>query len=90
MQEIECLVTGKVQMVLFRDFVQRKARALGVSGFVENVEDGAVRVVAQGEKETLEKLIEYLNKGSFLARVAYVKVVWKEPKEHFAGFKIYY
>ena len=90
MQEIECSVSGKVQMVLFRDFVQRKARALGACGFVENLEDGSVRVVAQGEKETLEKLIEHLNKGPFLAQVAYVKVVWKEPGEHFVGFKIHY
>ena len=90
MQEIECSVSGKVEMVLFRDFVQRKARALGVGGFVENMNDGSVHIVAQGETDDLEKLIEYLNKGPFLARVAYVKVVWKEPKESFAGFKIHY
>ena len=90
MQEIEAVVTGKVQMVLFRDFAQRKARSLGLSGTVENRDDRSVRVVAQGTKETLEKLVEYLHKGPFLARVVNVAVVWREPTQQFSGFKIIY
>ena len=90
MQEIECKITGKVQMVLFRDFVQRKARGLGIVGTVENLEDRSVKVVAQGTKEDLEKLIEQLHKGPFLARVANITVSWREPKEVFSCFKIVY
>jgi len=90
MQEIEVVVTGKVQMVLFRDFAQRKAQSLNIVGTVENRDDRSVRVVAQGTKETLEKLIEHLYKGPFLARVANVTVVWREPTQQFSGFKISY
>lgn len=77
-------------MVMFRDFVQRKARALSLSGTVENLENRTVRVVAQGSEENLEKLIEYLHKGPFLARVMRVALEWEEPKEILQGFKIAY
>ena len=89
-KEIECTITGKVQMVMFRDFAQRKARALNLSGTVENGEDGSVRVVAQGDEESLRTFIEHLHKGPFLARVARVVVSWKEPVEAFKDFKIIY
>lgn len=77
-------------MVMYRDFVQRKARALGITGTVENKEDRSVFVVAQGTEENLQKLIEHLHKGPFLARVARVDVEWREPRDTFQGFKILY
>ena len=77
-------------MVMFRDFVQRKARALSIVGTVENRGDGSLRVVAQGADGALEKLIEHLHKGPFLARVARVTVAWKEPVETLRDFKIIY
>jgi len=85
-----CTITGKVQMVMFRDFIQRKARALNISGTVENGEDGSVRVVAQGDEKSLQTFIEYLHKGPFLARVARVGISWKEPVIPLSGFKIIY
>lgn len=90
MQEIEAIITGKVQMVLFRDFVQRKAFSLGLSGTVENRDGGSVRVVAQGTQEKLEKLVELLHKGPFLARVAKVAVEWRKPTQQLSGFIIVY
>lgn len=89
-QEIKCIVIGKVQMVMFRDFVERKARSLGITGTVENLEDGTVRVVAQGREDDLKTLINHLHKGPFLARVADVRVKWREPTEQFSDFKIVY
>jgi len=89
-KEIECRITGKVQMVLFRDFVQRKARSLGVVGQVRNANGGSVYVVAQGAEEDLEKLVSHLHKGPFMARVANVKVRWRNPQEKFLDFKIVY
>lgn len=88
--EIECRISGKVQMVMFRDFAQRKARGLGIRGTVQNMDDGSVKVVAQGHEEELEALIQYLHKGPFTARVARVDVNWREPTREFDGFKILY
>ena len=86
--EIVCTASGKVQRVMYRDFVQRKARAFGVRGFVENLDGRAVRVVAQGTQENLELFIEQLHKGPFMAQVARVDVSWREPVGSFVGFKI--
>lgn len=90
MKEVEVTITGRVQMVMFRDFAQRKARGLKITGTVQNLNDGSVRVVAQGEEDILKKYIEYLNKGSMLSNVENVSVSWREPKEKFTQFKIIY
>lgn len=79
-----------MQMVMFRDFIQRKARSLGIAGAVENMDDRSVRIVAQGAEDALETLIEHLHKGPFYARVTRVNVEWREPTETFSGFKIVY
>ena len=89
-KQITCRITGKVQMVMYRDFVKRKARMLGLVGEVLNKDGGLVEVVAQGLEEDLKKFIEHLHKGPFLARVARVEVEWSEPERMFSNFKIEY
>jgi len=89
-KEIKCNITGKVVMVMYRDFVKRKAQALSLVGTVENKDGGSVEVIAQGDESDLHTLIEYLNKGPFLARVARVDVEWSEPTQEFQEFKILY
>jgi acylphosphatase len=90
MEEIECTITGRVQLVMFRDFSQRMAKRLGVLGNVKNLEDGTVRVVAQGEKGNLEKYIKLLKKGSILAKVENIETVWRKPSGQMNGFRIIY
>ena len=89
-EQITCRVTGRVQLVMFRDFVTRRARALGLMGEVENMPDGSVRVVAQGPRVALTALVTRLRYGSLLSRVDDVSVVWEEPKQTFSKFVIRY
>lgn len=89
-EEIYCRVEGRVQMVMFRDFTQRKARSLEVVGWVKNLPDGTVEVVAQGTPDMLKSLIEHLHEGSILARVDSVSVEWRAPSGHFDDFIIAY
>ena len=51
MEEIVCFAYGRVQNVMFRDFIARGARHLGLTGYVRNLDDGSVEFVAQGQKE---------------------------------------
>ncbi len=88
--QITCRITGRVQLVMFRDFVTRRARALGLTGEVENMPDGSVRVVAQGPHAALTELVTHLRRGSLLARVDDVSVAWEEPKQTFSRFVIRY
>ena len=85
-KQIECVITGRVQLVMFRDFAQRKARKLGVVGSVENLPDGSVKVLAQGSEENLLKFISYLKKGPILAKVQDISVSWTEAGEFFQNF----
>jgi acylphosphatase len=62
-------VRGRVQGVGFRWFVLREAQRLGVVGFVSNLPDGSVEVVAQGAPAALEALSRALAHGPSLARV---------------------
>lgn len=87
---IECRITGRVQMVMYRDFSQRKARKLGLGGFAHNESDGSVTVVAEGSRELLEQYIAYLHKGSIFSHVENVQVEWKEATDEFKDFNIRY
>ena len=88
MEEFRAIVSGRVQMVMFRDFVTRKAHKIGVTGFVRNLDDGTVEVVAQGEREKLERLIAYLHKSPVLSRVEHVMVEWRTPQKIFDAFEL--
>lgn len=92
MKEIECLISGRVTGVLFRDFVRRKALSLSLAGTVKNQTDGRVRVIAQGNESTLRQLISYLEQGSFWSKVEKVEVAWREPvaAEKLSDFRILY
>ncbi|MBI2100491.1 MAG: acylphosphatase [Candidatus Vogelbacteria bacterium] len=89
-REIEAVVSGRVTGVLFRDFVQRRARRLGLVGTVRNQPDQTVRVVAQGNELSLRQLISYLEQGSLWSKVEKVKVSWREPIGEFTGFRLIY
>ena len=89
-QEITCRITGRVQMVMFRDFTCRKARRLGLVGTVQNRKDGSVEVHAQGNEQMLKMLIAALHKGSVFASVDTVEVHWQEPTRSYEGFTIVY
>ena len=67
------VVQGRVQGVGYRYFVQREAAALGVSGFVRNLPDGSVEVVAEGSEALMTELEAQLRKGPSFARVGSVE-----------------
>lgn len=66
------VVRGRVQGVGFRWFVQRRASALKLAGYVRNLDDGDVEVLAQGPKDALDQLRAELWKGPMGARVTSV------------------
>ena len=61
---IQIIVTGKVQGVFFRKFAHQKANELNIRGFVANQENGTVKIVAVGEQENLTALVEWCHTGS--------------------------
>lgn len=90
MERLEAISRGRVQLVMYRDFVTRKARKLGLVGTVQNMKDGTVKTVAEGEKEALLSLVEYLRKGSFLSHVERVEHALVPAQHTFTAFTICY
>ena len=90
MERIEAIVHGRVQMVMYRDFAERKARGLKLVGEVQNLSDGTVRVIAEGTRENLERYIEKLKGGPLLASVEGVAVGWKPASGGYTSFSIIY
>jgi acylphosphatase len=78
MQRITVLVSGRVQAVGYRYFVQQKAKDLGLAGRAENLSDGRVEVVAEGDGEMLKELLHFLRIGPIHAKVEAVEVQWAE------------
>ena len=92
--ELLCVIRGRVQGVMFRDFIHRKAQSLNIVGTVENKLDGSVEVIATGEELNLQKLIELLRKGPFLTRIKIridsVEIKFSKVIQNFPDFKIIY
>ena len=81
-------VGGGVQMVGFRLFTVETARRSGLCGWVRNSPDGAVELVAEGERAALEELLAAVRRGPRAAQVHQVSVRWDEPTGEFAGFSV--
>jgi acylphosphatase len=62
-QRVDATVRGRVQGVGYRVFALREAMDLGLDGFVANLADGSVRVVAEGPAKDLDILVERLRHG---------------------------
>ena len=88
MHSVHLLIRGRVQGVGFRYFALREARALGVHGVVRNLADGAVEVEAEGERESLERLVEVLRRGPRAAQITEVVPRWSEGPARHQGFEI--
>jgi len=83
-------ISGWVQGVFFRANTRDKALRYGVKGWVRNLPDGRVEVICEGEREDIQRLIEWCKKGPPGARVEGVEVHWEEYKGEFETFSIKY
>lgn len=80
---------GTVQGVGMRYCVYRKALSLGLCGYVRNMIDGSVEILAEGEERLIKLLIDYVNNGVRWARVEDMQIVWKDYQEKYKRFEIY-
>lgn len=82
------IVTGRVQGVGFRWFVEREAGALGIGGWVRNTDSGAVEVLASGTAEQLARLRRALEQGPRASRVDEVQEFEEERETSETSFRI--
>jgi acylphosphatase len=87
-QRVEAVVTGRVQGVGYRAYAREEAATLGLIGWVRNEPDGRVRVVAEGPRPQIERLLDSLHVGPSAARVERVDETWGPAEERHSGFEI--
>jgi acylphosphatase len=87
---VHLLISGIVQGVFFRANTERVARSLGLTGWVRNLADGRVEVIAEGQHDRIEEFVDWCHKGPRAASVDDVEVVWEEATGEFETFKTTY
>ena len=85
---LQAVVEGRVQGVGFRYFVEEEAIMLDLKGWVRNRWDGTVEVVAEGERQALEKFLAALRRGPRASSVSDVQVVWLPATGEFHSFTV--
>ena len=78
MERAHVFISGKVQGIGFRGFVRRKAKQIGVNGWVKNLEDGRVEAVFEGWK--IEQILEECKKGPPFCVVDKVEIIKENVK----------
>jgi len=90
-ERLHAIVYGLVQGVSFRHYTTQKARQLALTGWVMNRSDGrSVEVVAEGSRNSLDKLREWLHKGPSSAIVERVESEWQTATGEFEFFQTRY
>lgn len=79
-RQYEIRISGRVQGVGFRSSAVRKARSLRLKGWVENLEDGTVRAVVNGDPDTCTRFIRWCREGSAYSWVEHVDIQEMKPE----------
>lgn len=88
MTRLTAKMYGSVQGVFFREKAKQKAQNLGLTGFSRNLSDGTVKIVAEGDEESLEQLLDWCHVGPELAKVEKVESFWGNSTGEFKDFEI--
>jgi len=85
---VHIIISGRVQGVAFRFFAEKRAVALAVAGWVRNLSNGSVEIMAEGDRANLELFVDELRKGPRLALVEDVDVIWEDYTGEFQNFSV--
>jgi len=85
---LQAFVSGVVQGVGYRHFALSNALKLGITGWVRNLPDGSVQVVAEGPREALELWLNDLRRGPYSGRVDEVRFSWFPSRGEFDRFEV--
>ena len=88
MRRIHAFISGRVQGVFFRANTSRKAKELDITGWVRNLPDGRVEVLAEGDDKKIDEFIKFLHKGPPSAKVEDVEIKEQDYKGEFSDFII--
>ena len=87
--ELHAVVSGTIQGVGFRFKAQKIAERLQITGYVQNLPNGGVEIVAQGPRHILDDFIINLKNLSLPVQIKDLQVTWKKPQKEWQIFHIH-
>lgn len=87
MKKVHIFVSGHVQGVFFRRYAKKQASKLSLKGWVRNLSDKRVEIVAEGPEKYLKEFISALEKGSLGSKIEDVAVTWEAYTGEFSDFE---
>lgn len=88
MVKVHLVVRGKVQGVFYRANTKKKAEEFLLCGYVKNLPDGSIEVIAQGPKPKVDELVEYCMHGPDAAYVEDIDIEYSDDDEDIDKFEI--
>lgn len=85
-KRIHIYISGKVQGVWFRACAQQVAIDNNLTGWIRNLRDGRVELVAEGDEVGLKEMEKWCGSGSDQAEVSDVSATWEDPTFEFTAF----
>ena len=89
-KRVHVFYTGRVQGVGFRATAEEAAQSLGVVGWVKNLHDGRVELVAEADEAALERFLEGIRTGPMKNFINHVEISWSSASDTFDEFEIRY
>ena len=88
MKRFSAVAAGRVQRVGFREHVYRETFNKDISGYVKNLDNGEVEIVAEGSEEDLRALVDRINIIRYPIAVKSFAIKWQEATGEFTSFEI--
>ena len=88
MKQVHLLISGFVQGIGYRSWVRSRARSLGLTGWINNLENGSVETVFQGEEEKIKEMIKLCKEGPPMAEVENIEIQWDQINGEFKDFQV--
>lgn len=88
MKRFSAVAAGRVQRVGFREHVYRETFNKDISGYVKNLDNGEVEIVAEGSEEDLRALVDRINIIRYPIAVKSFTIKWQEATGEFTSFEI--
>lgn len=85
---VHLFISGMVQGVFFRDSARQAAQSMEITGYVRNLRDGRVEVVAEGERDAVGKFVQWCHKGPPAAIVESVDIHNEQYIGEFVLFEV--
>jgi len=87
-KRIHAFVSGSVQGVFFRSFIRSQANLKNLTGWVKNLPDGRVEIVAEGDSDRIDDFVELVKAGPTASTVENVEVETEKSSSKFHEFSI--